>query len=98
MPLYEYEILDEHGEPLERFELFQSMSAAPLTKHPLTGQPVRRIISAPTLLGRNSDHAVNRTLNDDKRLGELGFTKYVKTDEGRYEKRAGSGPSSLSSD
>ena len=29
----------------ERFELRQAMGAAPLTRHPATGEPVRRIIT-----------------------------------------------------
>lgn len=97
MPFYEYEIIEEHGQRGERFEVFQRMSDPPLTHHPETGQPVRRLISPPRLAGKYSDAALNRTLKDNKKLGEMGFTKYVKTDEGRYEKRAGKGPDRLSS-
>ncbi|MCC7407197.1 MAG: zinc ribbon domain-containing protein [Phycisphaeraceae bacterium] len=95
MPFYVYEVvLEGEDEPGQRFEVFQKMSDPPLTKHPTTGQPVRRVISAPYLGGKNSDAAVKRNLSD-KRLGELGFTKYVKTDKGRYEKTAGSGPDQI---
>jgi len=46
MPTYEYETIpkNESEEPT-RFELWQQMADEPLTKHPETGQPVRRMIS-----------------------------------------------------
>ncbi len=46
MPTYVYEItpINESEEP-RRFEVFQRMSDEPLTEDPLTGEPVRRIIS-----------------------------------------------------
>jgi predicted nucleic acid-binding Zn ribbon protein len=96
MPTYEYEVIEPDGSPGERFEVEQPMADPPLTVHPETGQPVRRVITAPRIGGRHSDAALNRTLKDDRKLGELGFTKYVKTDEGRYEKRAGEGPGEIS--
>lgn len=95
MPFYEYETLGEDGSVGERFEIFQKMSDVPLSKHPTTGAPVRRIISAPTLLGKNTDHAARQTLNDDSRLSELGLTKYVKNNDGNYERRSGSGPDTI---
>lgn len=47
MPTYEYETItkDESAEPT-RFEVWQSLAEEPLTEHPETGQPVRRILSA----------------------------------------------------
>ena len=46
MPIYVYETIPtaEHEAP-ERFEVRQSMSEAPLTEHPSTGVPVRRVLS-----------------------------------------------------
>jgi predicted nucleic acid-binding Zn ribbon protein len=42
---YLYETIPQHeGEPVEQFELQQSMSDLPLTQHPETGVPVRRVI------------------------------------------------------
>lgn len=95
MPLYEYEVINPDGSAGPRFELFQSMQAEPLSKHPETGEPVRRVISAPTLPGKYSDHAAKQTLNDDRRLTELGMTKYVKNNDGSYERRSGSGPDTI---
>jgi hypothetical protein len=43
MPTYVYETIPQKGKP-NRFELWQSMKDAALTKHPATGEPVRRLI------------------------------------------------------
>lgn len=98
MPIYEYEVIRDDGQPGERFEVRQAMSDPPLDTHPETGRPVRRVISAPVIGGKWSDHAASKAVNDDKKLDRLGFTKYVKTDQGVYEKRAGKGPNRISSD
>jgi predicted nucleic acid-binding Zn ribbon protein len=45
MPIYEYEILSKDGSPKGIFEVTQKMSEPALTKHPDTGEPVRRILS-----------------------------------------------------
>jgi predicted nucleic acid-binding Zn ribbon protein len=46
MPTYLYETVPgAEGAPAERFEIKQSMSEPPLTVHPATGVPVRRVIS-----------------------------------------------------
>lgn len=47
MPIYVYETLPSapNAAP-ERFEVRQSMADAPLTQHPESGLPVRRILSA----------------------------------------------------
>ena len=46
MATYVYETIPRQpGEAAERFELVQIMKDAPLTRHPLTQQPVRRVIS-----------------------------------------------------
>lgn len=44
MPIYVYETTDPNR-PARQFEIKQSMSDAPLTKDPATGEPVRRVIS-----------------------------------------------------
>jgi predicted nucleic acid-binding Zn ribbon protein len=45
MPIYEYEILRSDGTAKGIFETTQKMSEPALTKHPVTGEPVRRILS-----------------------------------------------------
>ena len=88
MPTYVYEIVKPDGTGGDRFELLQSMAEAPLEKHPETGEPVRRVITG---IG-------NPKVLSDKNLDRLGFTKYVKSGDGKYEKTVGSGPSQISAD
>ncbi len=45
MPIYEYEVLDQDGRPKGIYETMQKMSEPALTRHPITGEPVRRILS-----------------------------------------------------
>lgn len=46
MATYVYETIPRRdGESPRRFEVVQSMKDAPLTRHPDTGEPVRRVIS-----------------------------------------------------
>ncbi len=97
MPIYVYEVIREDGKAPGTFEVIQRMNEPPLTHHPDTGEPVRRIIGAPSIGGLWSDSAMGKSTSDSN-LKRLGFTKYVKTDDGRYEKTVGNGPSSLSAD
>jgi hypothetical protein len=39
-----------------------------------------------------------KSASDDKKLERLGFTKYVKSGDGTYEKRVGKGPDTISRD
>lgn len=97
MPTYIYEVLDREGEPTgDRFEITQSIKADALTKHPETGQPVRRAIVAPTL-GLALSKVKNSMSN--KNLERLGFTKYERKGSGYMERTAGKqGPKSISAD
>lgn len=98
MPTYVYEIMTPGGEPSgETFEVFQSIKAEPLKTHPETGRPVRRVILAPMIGGKNTTFTKQGAANQDKRLGELGFTKYQRAGDGTYEKKAGEGPRVISS-
>ncbi|MEX2174862.1 MAG: FmdB family transcriptional regulator [Pirellulaceae bacterium] len=98
MPLYQYEVITADDSPGEQFELFQRMAEEPLTMHPETGQPIRRVLSAPAVGGKWSEAAMGKNMADDKKLDRLGFTKYVKSGDGIYEKRAGKGPDVISRD
>src|SRR5262245_12207656 len=98
MPLYDYEIVNPDGSSGEQVEAFQIMAEEPLTKHPQTGQPVRRVLCAHAIGGKWSDGAMSRSVSDDKKLDRLGFTKYVKAGDGVYEKRAGKGPDIINRD
>ena len=56
MAIYVYETIPQHpGETAEQFEVKQSMKDAPLTQHPTSGKPVRRIITGGYgLIGANT--------------------------------------------
>lgn len=97
MPTYVYAILNADGSDGPTFEVVQRMSEAPLTKHPETGQPVRRVIQPPIIPGEWSDHSTKQKLSD-KNLDRLGFTKYQRSGDGVYEKKAGRGPNAISAD
>jgi putative FmdB family regulatory protein len=96
MPTYVYEILDAQGVPCgQRFEVVQSMTDEPLTRHPETGQTVRRVFVPFRIAGKTSPIHTDKALNDDRRLEKLGFTKYVKASDGKYEKVVGTGPDKI---
>jgi len=99
MPVYEYEYLNKEGEGTgETFEVFQTMKEEPLTTHPETGRPVRRVITAPNIAGKWSDMKTKSALSN-KNLERLGFTKYEKRGDGYMERVAGKkGPPSISAD
>lgn len=94
MPMYLYEIVLEDGSGGEQFEVFQKMADAPLTAHPETGEPVRRVLSEPNAPRAWTDMQ-GKAATSDRNLAAKGFTKYVKTGNGTYEKAAGTGPKKL---
>ncbi|MFO1063905.1 MAG: FmdB family transcriptional regulator [Pirellulales bacterium] len=98
MPLYVYQVIKSDGSEGETFEVLQSMNDPVLTVHPDTGEPVRRCISAPSIARKFSElKSTNKLSNrlSDKNLGDNGFTKYVKTGDGSYERSAGKGPKKI---
>ena len=54
MPTYVYESIARAGETPERFEFEQRMSDPQLTHHPETGVSLRRVLTAPTIIGVRS--------------------------------------------
>jgi predicted nucleic acid-binding Zn ribbon protein len=57
MAIYEYEILNTEGTVVGIYETEQKMSEDALTQHPVTGQPLRRILSATFAHGSRADSA-----------------------------------------
>ena len=58
MPIYVYESIPQKPDEKSRyFEFIQSMTDEPYTKHPETGEPIRRVILGGfgVLTGRNPD-------------------------------------------
>jgi hypothetical protein len=75
MPQYVYETVLADGQGGDRFEIRQPIADPALTHHPLTGEPVRRVLFAPQLTTRYSDRHTKQLL-DNKRVEKAGFTKY----------------------
>lgn len=90
MPLYQYEVILPDGEEGMAFEVMQKITDPPLTEHPTLKLPVRRVISAPAIGGNWSSARVANNMSDAG-LASKGFTKYVKTGDGTYERSAGTG-------
>lgn len=96
MPTYVYEVLNKKGEPTgERFEVVQSMADEPLVKHPDTGKKVRRVFVPFRIAGKMAPMHTDKAVTDDRKLEKLGFTKYVKASDGKYEKVIGKGPNQI---
>ncbi len=94
MPIYVYEVVLPDGSAGEQFEVIQPMSAAALTAHPDTGEPVRRVFGTPNAPRAWTD-THGKSATSDKNLASKGFTKYVKTGDGTYEKTTGTGPKQI---
>lgn len=90
MPLYEYVVVNADGSHGEVFEVLQRIGEPPLTKHPDSGLPVERLISAASV-PRPAGGPIKGDISD-RNLEKLGFTKYQKTQTGKYEKVLGDGP------
>lgn len=89
MPIYVYQVVTADGGEGEVFELEQSMVDAPLTAHPLTGKPVRRVYQAPNLTTRYAPGATKNKL-ENRNVEKMGFTKYERDKlTGTYHKVAG---------
>lgn len=90
MPLYEYAVILPNGSHGKTFEILARLGETPLTQHPETGEPVERIISVINGPKPPGDRIKGDISN--KNLERQGFTKYQKTETGRYEKILGDGP------
>lgn len=93
MPTYVYAIVKPDGSDGATFEVFQRLSDPPLTKHPESGEPVRRVPVAPQF-----QTTTEKAKLSNKNLERLGFTKYERSGKGVYEKKAGGGPNVISSE
>lgn len=84
MPIYEYSHTGRRGKECEKqFDRLEGINDQPLANCPTCGHPVKRLISRPSKPIMNADKM------SDKSLSRHGFTKYVKTGDGSYEKATG---------
>ncbi|WP_088252707.1 FmdB family zinc ribbon protein [Fimbriiglobus ruber] len=94
MPIYIYEVVLPDGTGGEQFETLQRMSEPVLTVHPESGEPVRRVIGVPNAPKTWTDSQA-KTMTSDRNLDRMGFTKYVRSGNGKYEKKFGKGPDAI---
>lgn len=94
MPFYEYICSEQDGCDYcrEAFTILQGINDQPAVKCPYCSAPVRRLISAPNLVGSPASNL--KPSNVEK----AGFTQYRKIGKGVYEKSAGKGPGIISAD
>lgn len=94
MPLYTYQIVTPAGDgPVVEF--IQPLGAPALERHPETGVPLRKLITAPNLPLRHGEAATRDKLSDAN-LARHGFTKYVRSGHGQFERTVGdAGPAHL---
>jgi predicted nucleic acid-binding Zn ribbon protein len=95
MPIYQYHIIKD-DRPVELFEVEQKLGDPPLTKHPLTREPVKRALSTPSLSLKHTSRNEKKSLHPDN-LKKQGFTQYEKDSSGDYHRTVGSqGPAKIS--
>ncbi len=72
MPIYVYEVIGEEGTVRDRFEVVQKMTDQPLTHHPDTGQPVRRVFLPTWIAGATSPMRTERRWPTTRNWSEWG--------------------------
>ncbi|MGF1484363.1 MAG: FmdB family transcriptional regulator [Opitutales bacterium] len=75
MPIYTYQVIRADGGEGELFEIQQSMKDEALSRHPVTGESIRRVYSPPNVVRRYSDRAMQARTTQEK-IAEAGFTRY----------------------
>ncbi len=88
MPTYAYAIVKPDGTDGEVFEVFQRISDPPLTVHPETGEPVRKLIVAPQVQTSSDAQRFSKS-----NLERLGFSRFERKGSGvlREDRRQGPG-------
>ena len=94
MPVYQYVVLSGK-QPQEVIEIEQSTDDAPLVQHPVTGEPIRKVLTSPSLSLKHSDANEKKSLSEEN-LNKHGFSVYSKDQtDGSYQKKSGKGPDSI---
>ena len=92
MPIYQYYEIFHDGSEGEPFDVSQKINEPTLKVHPITGNPIKKYFSAPSINTQYSDAATKKQL-DPSNLHKQGFTQYKKdTTTGKYYKSAGTDP------
>lgn len=89
MPTYVYRNLTTQ----ETFEVKQSMKDAALTQHPETGEPVKRLVSAPAIAFKGSGFYANDSRAASKSAAPSSPAESAKADSKADSSKAEGGPS-----
>ena len=76
MPVYQYMLVDSKLDD-EILEVEQSITDQALKVHPITGEPIKRLISSASLTLKHSNSQEQTTLAKDN-LAKKGFTVFEK--------------------
>ena len=94
MPVYQYVVLNGK-QPEEIIEVEQKASDTPLSEHPVTKEPVKRVPASPSLSLNHSTTSEKSSLSEEN-LDKHGFSLYHKDQsDGSYRKQSGAGPGSI---
>lgn len=88
MPIYMYEVVTDDPEAYETFEVLQDIGEQALERHPDNGLPVRRIITAPAVVGTTSSQR-DRNVLSASNIAAKGFSRYERVGDGTYARTAG---------
>lgn len=83
MPLRRFIVIRPDGSEGETFEADLPLDAPDFTRHPVTGEPCRRVIEAPTLTVKYGEGAMKQSVSDEK-LARAGFKKLEKDGQGGW--------------
>ncbi|MGA0133829.1 MAG: hypothetical protein ACO3ND_05685 [Opitutales bacterium] len=83
MPLRRYIVIKADGTEGELFEADLPADAPDFAVHPVTREPCRRVLEAPTLTVKYGEGAMKQAVSEEK-LARAGFRKLEKNGEGGW--------------
>lgn len=83
MPLRRFIVIKPDGSEGDLFEADLPLDAPDFVRHPVTGEPCRRVIEAPTLTVKYGEGAMKQAVSEEK-LARAGFRKFEKNGEGGW--------------
>lgn len=91
MPVYKYLVINKSNAP-EYIEIEQEVNDPPLSIHPVTSEPIKRVLTSPTLTLNHSSAREKKILSPDH-LANNGFS-VLKRDSGskKYIQTVGKNP------
>ena len=85
MPLRRYIVIKSDGSDGSEFEVDLPADAVEFVHHPVTKEPCRRVLEAPTLTIKYGEGAMRQSVSD-RRLAQAGFQRLEKDGKGGWNK------------